>query len=54
MANYIIEGTVSEVFLDEKDNISFKIFGTVGYSIKYEKEKYCNQEYGKSCNVQNN
>ena len=46
MANYIIEGTVSEVFLDEKDNISFKIFGTEGYSIKYEKEKY-NIHYSK-------
>ena len=40
MENYIIEGTISEVFVDENDNITFKISGTEGYSIKHKKEKY--------------
>lgn len=40
MTNYIIEGTVSEVSVDESNNISFKMCGTEGYSIKYGKEKY--------------
>ncbi len=31
--NYIIEGTVSELYADESDNFTFKVIGSEGFSL---------------------
>lgn len=40
MTNYIIEGTITKIFVDASDNLSFNIIGTEGYSVKQGRDKY--------------
>ena len=40
MANYVIEGTIRELSVDENDNFTFKISGAEGFSIKQAEKEY--------------
>ncbi len=40
MKTYIIEGIVSEIYVDASDNFSFKLNGTEGYCIKHDNNRF--------------
>ncbi len=49
MANYVIEGTITEITTSDNPTCTFKICGTEGYSIKRDKYRYnflCSSENG--------
>lgn len=48
MANYIIEGTVTEITLKSENELSFKIAGTEGFALQ-NKQKDSNEK--KNCNI---
>lgn len=38
--NYVIEGSVSELYADESDNFTFKVIGSEGFSLKQEEVRF--------------
>ncbi|MBQ8678191.1 MAG: hypothetical protein IJ530_00325 [Treponema sp.] len=55
MANYIIEGTISEITTSDNPTCTFKICGSEGYSIKRDKYRYnflCSTENGTNQSAQ--